>query len=80
MSKRIYINAGLITHSVKSETIITDSNYNTSIQIKMVGFNFPIWGTVIKSTDNVRQYAKEVINTWTNHNLKKQNGTERNFK
>ena len=58
---RIYIKEGLITYSVKTQTLETNSNYNTSISIKMVGNRFPEWGTVIKSTDNVRKTAKEVI-------------------
>lgn len=64
MSKRIYIKSGVLTYSVKSELMDVKSVYNTAIEIRMVGFNFPVWGTVIKSTDNVRERAKEIINCW----------------
>jgi len=62
--KRIYITEGLITYSVRSEKIETNSNYDTAISIKMVGERFPVWGTIIKSTDNVRQFAKGIIKSW----------------
>ena len=61
---RIYITEGLITYSVQSRQIESDSNYNTAISIKMVGERFPAWGTIIKSTENVRQFAKRVIKSW----------------
>lgn len=61
---RIYITEGLITYSVQSKPIETNSNYNTVITIKMVDERFPAWGGIIKSTDNVRKFAKRVIKSW----------------
>ena len=46
---RIYITEGLITYSVQSKPIETNSNYNTVITIKMVDERFPAWGGIIKS-------------------------------
>jgi hypothetical protein len=64
MTKRIYITEGLITYSIQSRQIETNSNYDTTISIKMVGERFPAWGGIIKSTDNVRKFAKRVIKSW----------------
>ena len=61
---RIYITEGLITYSVQSNLIETNSNYNTAICISMVGEKFPAWGTIIKSSENVRKFAKTVIKSW----------------
>lgn len=64
-TKRFYIQTGVIRYSVKVYPVDTKSNYNTAIHISMVGENFPIWGTIIKETDNAREIAKKVIDTWT---------------
>ena len=61
---RIYITEGLITYSVQSYPVQTNSNYNTAVNIKMVGERFPAWGTIIKSTENVRKFAKDMIKSW----------------
>lgn len=63
--KTIYIKEGLLSYSVQVRKIETNSNYDTAISIKIVGEKFPKWGTIIKSTDNVRKLAKEIIKTWT---------------
>jgi len=60
----MYITEGIIKYRVDTRKLETNSNYNIGISIKMVGENFPEWGTTIKSTDNARKYAKEVIKTW----------------
>lgn len=62
--KTIYIKRGLITYAVKDRIIDTNSNYNKGISIHMVGEKFPIWGTVIKESENTRKFANEVIDTW----------------
>lgn len=62
--KTIYITKGVVRYAVKSYLIESNSNYDTAIHIKMVGEKFPQWGTVIKATDNVREYAKKVIDSW----------------
>ena len=58
--KRIYITEGLIRYSVK----IYKSSGKTAIVIKMVGENFPEWGSIIDPTINERKYAKDIIKTW----------------
>lgn len=62
---RIYIREGIITYAVTSRKLETNSNYDTAISIKMVGERFPAWGTIIKSTENVRKFAKAKIKSWT---------------
>jgi hypothetical protein len=61
---RIYIREGLITYAVETRPMETNSNYDTAISIRMVGERFPAWGTIIKSTENVRKYAKAKIKSW----------------
>jgi len=63
---RIYITEGLIRYSVATRKLETNSNYNTAISIHMIGTRYPAWGTIIKSTENVRAYAKAVIKKWAN--------------
>ena len=62
--KRIYITVNLKRYSVAVRKVETNSNYDTGINIHEVGQKLPIWGTIIKSTDNVREYAKAVIKSW----------------
>ena len=61
---RIYITEGIIRYSVETRKLETNSNYNVGISIRMVGERFPAWGTVIKSSDNVRKCAKKIIKSW----------------
>lgn len=61
---RFYITEGIIKYSVNVVKMNTNSNYDTSIRIHMVGEKFPVWGTVVKSSDNARKLAKEVIKSW----------------
>jgi hypothetical protein len=60
----MYITEGIIRYRVEAKKIQTNSNYDTAITIKMVGERFPVWGTIIKSTDNVRSFAKSIIKSW----------------
>ena len=62
--KTIYLQYGLIKYAVSERIMDVKSNYNKAIHIRMVGEHFPQWGTVIKETDNTREYAKKVINSW----------------
>jgi len=61
---RIYIREGLITYAVETRPMETNSNYDLAISIRMVGERFPAWGTIIKSTENVRKFAKAKIKSW----------------
>jgi hypothetical protein len=61
---RIYIKEGLITYAVETRARNTNSNYDLAISIRMVGERFPAWGTIIKSSENVRKYAKAKIKSW----------------
>ena len=63
---RIYVKEGLITYAVETRMLETNSNYDMAISFRMVGENFPITGTIIKSTENVRKFAKETIKRWAN--------------
>ena len=60
----IYITKGIIKYAVDTRIIETNSNYNKAIHIRMVGEKFPSWGTIIKETDNTREWAKKVIDLW----------------
>lgn len=65
LTKRFYIQVGVIRYSVKVYPVSTKSNYNTAIHISMIGEKMPVWGTIIKDTDNAREIAQKVIDTWT---------------
>jgi len=52
-----------VRYSVKVRKLNSDSNYDTAISIHRIGERSPVWGTVIKSSDNIRQTAKAVIKT-----------------
>lgn len=62
--KTFYVTAGIIRYRVTVKPIQTNSNYNTSISIKMVGERFPACETIVKENDNHRDIAKKVIQTW----------------
>jgi len=65
--KRFYITRGLITYSVKATPMVTDANVQgewVKVSIKMVGFRFPEWGSALRSTENVREFANKVIDSW----------------
>jgi hypothetical protein len=64
--KRIYVKEGLITYAVETQMLETNSNYNMSIRFRMVNEKFPACGMIIKSTENVRKFAKETIKRWAN--------------
>ena len=64
--KTIYTQSGLIRYAVTTSKLETNSNYDTAMHIKIVGERFPAYGTIIKSTDNVRKIATELINSWAN--------------
>lgn len=65
--KRFYITEGLIKYSITTKSVENGSHsaYDTSIHIHMVGEKFPVWGAIIKGTDNARKIAKDIIKTWT---------------
>jgi hypothetical protein len=63
---RIYIKEGLITYAVETRMLETNSNYDMAISFRMVGERFPACGMIIKSTENVRKFAKETIKRWAN--------------
>ena len=65
--KRKYINVNGIRYSVVTKPIVTYSNYDTSIMIKRVGEKLPIWGTIIKSTDDVCEIAKSILNNLSDY-------------
>ena len=65
--KRIYIKKGCITYSVKATPMVADANVQgewLKVSIKMVGERFPEWGSALRSTENVREFANKVIDTW----------------
>lgn len=69
---RIYVKEGLITYAVDTRILDNNSNYNMAINFRMVGEKFPSCGMIIKSTENVRQFAKTTIHRWgkkTHHQI-----------
>ena len=65
--RTIYITRGLITYSVKATPMIADANVQgewLKVSIKMVGERFPEWGSALRSTENVREFANKVIDSW----------------
>ena len=65
--KRIYINVNGVRYSVVTKPMVTNSNYDTSITIKRVGEKLPIWGTIIKSTDDACEIAKSILNNLSDY-------------
>ena len=52
-------------YNVQTRPLETDSNYNMGISIhEKNNPKTPLWGTVIKHTDNVAEVVERVINTW----------------
>jgi lipopolysaccharide export LptBFGC system permease protein LptF len=64
--KTIFITYNNIEYLVNVRKLKTDSNYDTGISIHAKNEKTPLWGTVIKSTDNISETALSVIKTWTN--------------
>lgn len=53
------------TYVIETEKIKSDNEYDTVITIKRLNKEFPIWGALIKSTDDVIEASKKIIQTWT---------------
>ena len=52
-------------YNVQTRELDTDSNYNMGISIhEKNNPKVPLWGTVIKHTDNISDVVERVINTW----------------
>lgn len=48
--------------AVKTRQLKTGSNYNTGLSVHNIGEKMPICGTIIKDSDNVKQWAIDLIN------------------
>ena len=64
MKTTFYITVNNIKYVVKTRMLDNNTNYNMGISIHKHGQKTPEWGTVIKHTDDVRQIAVNVINSW----------------
>ena len=66
MKKNIYIQVDGIKHRVQSYEINSGSNYNVAVHVFVVGEKMPITGTVVKSSDDVKETAKSLLNNFYN--------------
>jgi hypothetical protein len=53
---------------VNTKLIDTNSNYNLAISVKRPKEKYPIWGTITKEGNDLREIAKSIIDLWIKTN------------